>query len=58
MILVSAGDRVLLVVTRPINAAARAGRRVAARLSPARWLWPEEDALDLAGDGDNAKEPS
>jgi nitrate reductase gamma subunit len=58
MILVSAGDRVLLVVTRPINLATRAGRRMAARLSPARWLWPEEDALDLAGDGDNAKEPS
>jgi hypothetical protein len=31
---------------------------MAARLNPARWLWPEEDAIDLAGDRGNAKEPS
>jgi nitrate reductase gamma subunit len=33
-------------IGRPIHAIARAGRRGLARLSPARWLWPEEDALD------------
>ena len=58
MILVSALDRVVMLITRPINAAARAGRRALARLSPARWLWPEEDAVELSGDRDNAQEPS
>jgi nitrate reductase gamma subunit len=58
MILVSAGDRVLLTLARPVGAVGRAGRRVAGRLSPARWLWPEEDAIDVAGGSDNAQEPS
>ncbi|HEX4420446.1 MAG TPA: respiratory nitrate reductase subunit gamma [Kofleriaceae bacterium] len=51
-------DRVMLLVARPVSAAAGAGKRIAARLSPARWLWPEEDAVDLEGDADNAQEPS
>ena len=55
MIFVAAGDRVVLFAGRPVAAAARGGRRVLARLSPARWLWPEED---LPGDGGNAQEPS
>jgi len=54
-ILISAGDRLVLLASRPISAAARAGRRTAGKLSPARWLWPEED---LPGDGDDAQEPS
>lgn len=45
-ILVALGDRALLAVARPIGAAGRAGQRGAARLSPARWLWPEEDAVE------------
>jgi nitrate reductase gamma subunit len=45
-ILVALGDRALLAVARPIGALGRAGRRSAARLSPARWLWPEEDAVE------------
>ena len=55
MILVAAGDRVVLLAGRPITAAGRAGRRALGKLSPARWLWPEED---LPGDGGNAEEPS
>ncbi|HEX3766504.1 MAG TPA: respiratory nitrate reductase subunit gamma [Kofleriaceae bacterium] len=55
MILVSAGDRVVLAVGRPITAAAQTGRRVLGKLSPARWLWPEEDH---PGDGGDAHEPS
>lgn len=55
MILVAAGDRVVLLAGRPITAGGRAGRRVLGKLSPARWLWPEED---LPGDGGNAQEPS
>jgi hypothetical protein len=55
MIVVAAGDRVVLLAGRPITAAGRTGRRALARLSPARWLWPEED---LPGDGGNAQEPS
>jgi nitrate reductase gamma subunit len=54
-ILVSAGDRVVLLASRPIAGAARAGRRIAGKFSPARWLWPEED---LPGDGGDAEEPS
>lgn len=53
-ILVAAGDRVVLAAGRPIAAAGQAGRRVLARLSPARWLWPEED---LPGEG-GEQEPS
>jgi nitrate reductase gamma subunit len=56
MILVSAGDRALLVVARPISAMGAAGRRTLARLSPARWIWPEEDPV--AAKADNAQEPS
>ncbi|MEO7730181.1 MAG: respiratory nitrate reductase subunit gamma [Kofleriaceae bacterium] len=56
MILVSAGDRVLLVVARPIASAGGAGRRVLGRFSPARWIWPEEDPVAPAAD--NAQEPS
>jgi nitrate reductase gamma subunit len=55
MILVAAGDRVVLASGRPITAAAQAGRRVLGKLSPARWLWPEED---LPGDGGDAHHPS
>jgi len=55
MILVAAGDRVVLAVGRPITAVAQTGRRALGKLSPARWLWPEED---LPGDGGNAQEPS
>ncbi|TMQ16980.1 MAG: c-type cytochrome [Deltaproteobacteria bacterium] len=54
MVLVAAGDRVVLFAGRPIAAVAHTGRRVLAKLSPARWLWPDED---LPGDGGNA-EPS
>lgn len=55
MILVSAGDRAMLAIGRPITAVAQTGRRVLGKLSPARWLWPEED---LPGDGGDAHEPS
>jgi hypothetical protein len=43
MTLVSAGDRVVLIASHPIAAMGRAGHRALAKLSPARWLWPEED---------------
>jgi nitrate reductase gamma subunit len=55
MVLVSAGDRLALALAHPIAAAGRVGRRTAGKLSPARWLWPEED---LPGDGGNAQEHS
>ena len=55
MILVSAGDRLVLLAARPIGALGQRGRRTAGKFSPARWLWPEED---LPGDGGNAEEPS
>ena len=55
MILVSAGDRIVLLAAHPIAAAARGGRRAAGKLSPARWLWPEED---LPSDGGSAREHS
>ncbi|HEX7843036.1 MAG TPA: respiratory nitrate reductase subunit gamma [Kofleriaceae bacterium] len=54
-IVVAAGDRVGLVASRPIAALGRAGQRALGKLSPARWLWPEED---LPADGGNAQEPS
>jgi len=38
MVLVSAGDRVVLIASHPVAATARGGRRVLAKLSPARWL--------------------
>ena len=47
MILVAAGDRALLFAARPLHAAGRVASRARARLSPARWLWPEEDAIEL-----------
>lgn len=49
LVVVAAVHRGLLVIGRPFEAAAQAGRRAATRLSPARWLWPEEDAIDPAG---------
>lgn len=55
MILVSAGDRLVLLLAHPITASARVGRRAAGKLSPARWLWPEED---LPSDGGSAQEHS
>ncbi len=55
MILVAAGDRAVLAAGRPITAVAQAGRRALGKLSPARWLWPEEDH---PGDGGDVHEPS
>jgi len=57
LIVVAAGDRALLAIARPVGALGRAGRRTMARLSPARWLWPEEDAIDPGKPG-SAQEPS
>jgi nitrate reductase gamma subunit/mono/diheme cytochrome c family protein len=51
-------DRIVALVLRPINAATEIGRRAMARLSPAKWLWPEEDAIDVTAKGDNAQEHS
>jgi len=60
LILVSGIARCGVLLTRPINAAIqlarRVARRVAAKFSPARWLWPEEDAAELHGEVDNAQE--
>jgi nitrate reductase gamma subunit len=59
LVLVALAHRGLLVIARPFEAGAQAGRRAAARLSPARWLWPEEDAIvDRLGDPDKAQGPS
>jgi nitrate reductase gamma subunit len=33
-------------LARPLAAGVRTGRRVLARLSPARWIWPEEDLAE------------
>jgi hypothetical protein len=55
MIVVAAGDRAVLLAGHPIAAMGRGGRRALGKLSPACWLWPEED---LPGDGGNAEEPS
>lgn len=54
MVLVAAGDRLVLASGRPLTAVARTGRRVLARLSPARWLWPEEDLPDSGNAHDQA----
>lgn len=40
---VHAVDRLDAAVTRPLEALRRGLRRARGRLSPARWLWPEED---------------
>jgi nitrate reductase gamma subunit len=58
LILVAGIERAVAPVGRPLDAATRAGKRALARLSPARWLWPEEDALDLSAKPDNARKPS
>jgi nitrate reductase gamma subunit len=49
------GDRLAVLAGHPITFAARAGQRVAAEISPAHWLWPEEDH---PGDGGHTHEPS
>jgi len=54
LVLVSLAHRVLEVIGRPFEAAASAGKATARKLSPARWLWPEEDAVELVRE-DNAK---
>jgi nitrate reductase gamma subunit len=61
LIAVSVLDRGVELVLRPINAGTRLGRRAMAKLSPARWLWPEEDVIDVTGKApnvDHAQEPS
>jgi nitrate reductase gamma subunit len=58
LIAVSVLDRLVALALRPINAATRVGRRAVAKLSPARWLWPEEDAIDMTAKVDNAQEHS
>ena len=58
MIAVSLLNRAVDVVVRPINAGTRIGRRAMAKMSPAKWLWPEEDAIDLTAKADNAQEHS
>jgi nitrate reductase gamma subunit len=58
MIAVSLLNRAVDVVVQPINAGTRVGRRAMARMSPAKWLWPEEDAIDLTAKADNAQEHS
>jgi len=61
LIIASWLERCAMLVTRPINAATQVAHRMAAKLSPARWLWPEEDAADAVerhGHGDQAQEPS
>jgi nitrate reductase gamma subunit len=65
LILASGIERCVVLVTRPLDAAIQMARRMATKLSPARWLWPEEDALDLPAlpaalpaEASNAQEPS
>jgi nitrate reductase gamma subunit len=58
LIAVSLLDRAVALVVRPINAATAMGSRTMAKLSPAKWLWPEEDAVDLTAKVDNAQEHS
>lgn len=43
MLPIAAGDRILLAFAHVFGALGGRGRRALARLSPARWLWPEED---------------
>jgi nitrate reductase gamma subunit len=58
-VIVTAAYRILLVIARPVEAMAGAGRRAAAKLSPARWLWPEEDAVELSSsESTKLQEPS
>jgi nitrate reductase gamma subunit len=58
MLLVPGIDRFLMLLARPIGEIGGMGRRTVARLSPARWLWPEEDVVDITGGGDNPQKPS
>jgi nitrate reductase gamma subunit len=56
LILIAALDRGVAGVSRPIDAATEVGRRVLVKLSPAKWLWPEEDEVELPGKVDNTQE--
>jgi nitrate reductase gamma subunit len=58
LVIVAVIHRILMAIARPVDAMAGAGRRAMTRLSPARWLWPEEDAVELVVERDNAHEPS
>jgi nitrate reductase gamma subunit len=58
LILAAGIERCALLVTRPLDAAIQMARRMATRLSPAKWLWPEEDAIVLPAKGSKAQEPS
>jgi nitrate reductase gamma subunit len=57
LVIVSIAHRILHAISRPFEAGAQAGRRAAAKLSPARWLWPEEDPVERLAD-DKAQEQS
>jgi len=58
IIIVTTVHRCLTVLGRPFDAMAESGRRVLAKANPSRWLWPEEDAVELVHERDNAQEPS
>ncbi len=60
LIPIAAVDRGLALAARPIAAGARRARSVAGRLSPARWIWPEEDLADvpIEADADGPRRPA
>ncbi|HKE19652.1 MAG TPA: respiratory nitrate reductase subunit gamma [Kofleriaceae bacterium] len=51
LIPLAALERLLAAGHRPMAAAIKRARAALARFSPARWIWPEEDAVDAGDDG-------
>lgn len=47
-------DRVLMAAARPVTATVQLGRRIAARLAPARWIWPDDDDHPAIADSAHA----
>jgi mono/diheme cytochrome c family protein/nitrate reductase gamma subunit len=55
---VAALDRVLSLCARPGTTLGRAARAALHRLSPARWIWPEEDLLEAPGETESDRPPA
>ncbi|HYU16069.1 MAG TPA: respiratory nitrate reductase subunit gamma, partial [Candidatus Acidoferrum sp.] len=54
LIPVAAVERAVSLAARPASAGARLARTALVRISPARWIWPEEDLVDIGAEGAGA----
>jgi nitrate reductase gamma subunit len=57
LIPIAAVDRAMVLAARPIAAAARRARSALGRMSPARFIWPEEDLDELPVEPDAESPP-